>query len=191
MSVLPIRSIGDPVLRQVCRHVSMAELGSDEIQSFIDDLIETMRHANGAGLAAPQVGVPIAIAAVCIQDNPRYPYKPNFPLTVFVNPKLTVLSDAQETIFEGCLSVPNLRGEVTRCMHLRVEAWDRYGEIMDFEVSGLTAGTFQHEFDHLEGKLFVDRVRDPASFCTWENFDLHHRERFVAHATDIVRRYSV
>ena len=190
MSVLPIRLIGDPVLRQKCRILSVEELASKGIQTFIDDLIETMRDANGAGLAAPQVGCPIAVAAVCIQDNPRYPYKPNFPLTVFVNPKITVIGDDYETIYEGCLSVPNLRGEVARAMRIRIEALDRHGEALDFEIAGLTAGTFQHEFDHLEGTLFIDRVTDPKTLCTWSNFETHLKDRFVQHATDIVKRYG-
>ena len=190
MAVLPIRQIGDPVLRKVCRQVSIDELAGDEMQRFIDDLIETMTHANGAGLAAPQVGYPLAIAAVQIKDNPRYPYKPNFPLTVFVNPTITHLSDTFESLNEGCLSVPNLRGMVDRCMHIRVQAMNREGEPIDFEVSGLTAGTFQHEFDHLVGNLFVDRVTDPRTLCTWENFEAHHRETFVAKAKELVARYG-
>ena len=190
MAVLPIRFLGDPVLRTVCRTLSREELANPETQGFIDDLIETMRHANGAGLAAPQVGHPVAIAAVCIADNPRYPYKPNFPLTVFVNPVITVLSDDTESLYEGCLSVPDLRDRVQRHMHIRIDAWDRHGVELQFDVQGLTAGTFQHEFDHLQGKLFVDRVTDSQTLCTWANFDQYHRETFVVEAEAIVARYG-
>jgi len=190
VAVLPIRFVGDPVLRKQCRQLSPEELASDETQSFIDDLVQTMRHAKGAGLAAPQVGNPVAIAAVCIEDNPRYPYKPNFPLTVFVNPVITVLSDERRSLYEGCLSVPDLRGRVQRDMHIRVEAVDRHGAPMSFEVRGLTAGTFQHEFDHLVGMLFIDRVTDSSTFCNWANFDLFHREIFVAEAESIVAEFG-
>ncbi len=190
MAVLPISQLGDPVLRRPCTQLTQDELASPDTQRFIDDLIETMRHANGAGLAAPQVGHPVAIAAVCIKDNPRYPYKPNFPLTVFVNPVITPLSDDTASLYEGCLSVPDLRGRVDRWMHIRVDAWDRHGESMSFEVRGLTAGTFQHEFDHLQGTLFVDRVSDSSTFCTWANFDRYYREDFVLEAEAVVARYG-
>ncbi len=190
MTVLSILRIGDPILRQESQRLSREELASPEVQSFIDDLIETMRAANGAGLAAPQVGRNLSIAAVCIADNPRYPYKPNFPLTVFVNPTITALSNETRSLYEGGLSVPDLRGRVDRFMHVRVQAWDRTGASIDFEVKGLTAGTFQHEFDHLEGKLFVDRVTDPSTLCTWSNFDIHHRDAFVQQAENIVSEFG-
>ena len=190
MPALPIRMIGDPVLRQSSRELSRDELLSEETQSFIDDLIDTMRAANGAGIAAPQVGRLLSIAVVHVQDNPRYPYKPNIPLTVFVNPRITFLSSETESLFEGCLSVPNLRGRVDRCMHIRVDAWDREGNPMSFEVKGLTAGTYQHEFDHLQGQLFVDRVTDACTFSTWDNFHEFYRDEFVAEAEALVQKYG-
>jgi peptide deformylase len=186
--IRPIRMLGDPVLRQVARPVDPAELPA--LQAFIDDLVETMHHAHGAGLAAPQIGESVQIAAVHVDKNPRYPYKPPFPLTIFVNPVLSVLSDEAEDVYEGCLSVPDLRGVVRRAMHVRVDALDRHGRPFSVEARGLTAGTFQHEFDHLQGKLFVDRVTDPRTFCTWANFDRYHREAFVARAHAINERYS-
>jgi peptide deformylase len=190
MTVLSIVQLGDPILRQRARTVSLEALATPEMQGFIDDLVETMHHAHGAGLAAPQVGHSVAIAAVHIRDNPRYPYKPHVPLTVFVNPVLTVASEETAWVYEGCLSVPNLRGRVRRHMHVRVQALDRHGAPLDLEVTGLTAGTYQHEFDHLEGKLFVDRVEDPTTLCTWDNFDAFYRVPFVAEAEAIVARYG-
>lgn len=190
MAVLPIVQLGDPILREKARPVSREELASPAMQRFVDDLIETMHHAHGAGLAAPQVAHGVAIAAVHVRDNPRYPYKPNVPLTVFVNPRITVLGDETAMLYEGCLSVPDLRGRVRRAMHIRVEALDRHGAPMDFEVKGLTAGTYQHEFDHLEGKLFVDRVEDPRTLTTWANFDRHHKDAFVEEAKALVARYG-
>ncbi|MCA9557077.1 MAG: peptide deformylase [Myxococcales bacterium] len=190
MAVLPIRMIGDPVLRRPAERLSPERLASAEVQAFIDDLVETMKAANGAGLAAPQVGRSWAIAAVHVQDNPRYPYKPNVPLTIFVNPTLTPLDDETALLYEGCLSVPDLRGRVPRHMAVQVDALDRHGQPIRLTARGLTAGTFQHEFDHLEGRLFVDRVVDASTLCTWDNFDRFHREAFVAEARAIVQRYG-
>ena len=151
-----IAHIGHPVLRQVAREVTPEELASDEIQRFIDDLIETMHDANGAGLAANQIYRPIQICAIHVQDNPRYPYKANIPLTVLVNPMLEPIGEETFDNYEGCLSVPNLRGLVPRFMHLRVNALDRHGNAIDEVLHGLTSGTYQHEVDHLRGKLFVE-----------------------------------
>lgn len=190
MAVLPIRQIGDPILRETAATLTREQLASPDIQQFIDDLVETMHAANGAGLAAPQVGRAVAIAAVHVKDNPRYPYKPNVPLTIFVNPTITPIGDDTAMLYEGCLSVPDLRGRVRRHMHIRVDALDRHGAPISFETRGLTAGTYQHEFDHLLGKLFVDRVEDRATFSTWANFDQHHKARFVAEATALVEKYG-
>ncbi len=190
MAVLPIRMIGDPILRAPAQRLDAAQLATPAAQAFVDDLIETMHAANGAGLAAPQVGRAWAIAAVHVHQNPRYPYKPDVPLTVFVNPTLTPLSEETAWLYEGCLSVPDLRGRVRRHMHVRVDALDRHGRPLSFEAHGLTAGTYQHELDHLQGRLFVDGVVDPASFSTWANFDRFHREAFVAEATALVARYG-
>jgi len=188
MAVLPILSIGDPRLRQVSRAVDPAEIPA--LQGFIDDLIETMHAANGAGLAAPQVGHPLRICAVHVQQNPRYPYKPDYPLTVFINPVVTVIGDDRASVFEGCLSVPDLRGRVERAMRVHVEALDRHGQPLHVDAQGLIAGTFQHEFDHLDGRLFVDRVTDPTTFCTWAAYDRFHKAAFVEEAFAINRRYA-
>jgi peptide deformylase len=190
MAVLPILHLGDPRLRERSREVTRDELLGAPMQAFIDDLVETMTHANGAGLAAPQVGHMVRIAAIWVKDNPRYPYKPNWPLTILVNPVLTPLSAEAFVNYEGCLSVPNLRGEVKRFAELRVEALDRHGNPLSYEVRGLTAGTFQHECDHLDGKLFVDRVFDTASLTTWAEFEKHKLEGFAARARGIVERWG-
>jgi peptide deformylase len=163
-------------------------LALPETQAFIDNLIATMRHANGAGLAANQVGNPIQIAAIEVGDNPRYPYKPRIPLTVVVNPVIDPLDDETVEINEGCLSVPNLRGEVTRFVNVRVRYLDRNGVAHDEVKRGLTAGTFQHECDHLDGTLFLDRVTDPTTFTTWEQFERFHRAAFVERITAFVAR---
>jgi peptide deformylase len=188
MAILGIASIGHPVLRTPARAVGPEELASPETQRFIDDLIETMRDANGAGLAANQVYRPVRICAIEVKDNPRYPYKPNIPLTVLVNPTLTPVSEETFANYEGCLSVPNLRGLVDRFVHIRVTALDRDGRAIERTVSGLSAGTCQHEVDHLDGKLFVDRVTDTTSLCTWQEFERHRRAEFVARITRLIER---
>ena len=190
MAVLEIAQIGEPVLRQVARDLTIEELRSREVQTFIDDLIETMHDANGAGLAANQVFRPLRICAIEVRDNPRYPYKPNIPLTVLVNPKLTPIGDERFENFEGCLSVPDLRGVVPRHAQLRVEAFDRHGEVIDRVVKGITAGTFQHEVDHLDGKLFIDRVEDTRTLCTWKGFRRHFEEAFRERVKGVVQQYG-
>lgn len=190
MTLRKIAQIGHPVLRERARELTRAELASEPIQRFIDDLIETMHDANGAGLAANQVYEPIRICALEVRDNPRYPYKPNIPLTVLVNPVLEPLSDEMFDNYEGCLSVPDLRGVVPRYAELRVRAWDRHGNEIDEIVRGITAGTYQHECDHLDGKLFVDRVVDSTTLCTWKEFTARKEPAFREHVAQVVARYG-
>lgn len=187
MAIRKIAQIGHPVLRQVAREVTREELLLPATQQFIDDLIETMHDADGAGLAAIQVYEPIQICAIHVRNNPRYPYKPPIPLTVLVNPVLTATDEEQFDNYEGCLSVPNLRGLVKRHVHVRVQAWDRHGNEIDEIVHGLKAGTYQHEVDHLHGKVFLDRA-DPSTFTTWTEFERYHRAAFVDRVTQLVQR---
>jgi peptide deformylase len=184
-----IVEIGHPVLRERAREVSPEELRSPELQRLIDDMVDTMRAASGAGLAANQVGETVRVAVVEVREgNRRYPYKPPVPLTVIVNPVIEPLDDDVEQINEGCLSVPNLRGEVPRHMNIRVRYTDREGAEHDEVRRGLTAGTFQHELDHLDGTLFLDRVTDPATLTTWDQFQRFHRDAFAERARRIVER---
>ncbi len=188
MATLPILQIGHPVLRERAREVSRDELASAEVQTLIDDMIETMRAAGGAGLAANQIGRALRIAVAEVDNNPRYPYKPPIALTVFVNPVIEPLDSEMVAINEGCLSVPDLRGELERHVNTRVRYLDREGQEHDVVKRGLTAGTFQHEVDHLDGVLFVDRVGDPRTLTTWEQFERFHREAFVERITEFVER---
>jgi peptide deformylase len=191
MTVLAVRTVGDPVLRTPAPLLSPAELADPDTQRFIDDLIETKRAANGAGLAANQVGDERRIAIVEVEPgNPRYPYKPPFPLTVLVNPRIVRSSAEQIEINEGCLSVPDLRGAVLRSAEVDVEYEDRTGKTRRQTVRGLSAGTFQHEIDHLDGVLFLDRVRDPRSLATWEMFDRYERREFEERARALVERWG-
>jgi peptide deformylase len=189
MSIRKIAQIGHPILRQPAQPVTREALATPALQAFIDDLIETMRDANGAGLAAPQVHEPLAICAIEVGNNPRYPYKPKIPLTVLVNPVVTPLSDETFDNYEGCLSVPNLRGVVPRYARVKVTAWNRDGSPYEAECLGFTAGTMQHEVDHLHATLFVDRVKDPTTFSTWAEFDRYHKEPFMRTVEAVVAKY--
>lgn len=189
MSIREIVAVGHPALREPAREVRPDELHTPAIQRLIDDLIETKRAAHGAGLAANQIAEPIRIAVVEVEpDNPRYPYKPEIPLTVIINPEIEPVGDERFTVNEGCLSVPGLRGEVDRYVTVRVRYCDRDGHPHVEIRRGLTAGTFQHEVDHLDGVLFLDRVRDPTTFMTWEEFDRRHRAAFETRARALVDR---
>jgi peptide deformylase len=190
MTVRKVAEIGHPVLRERARELTRDELAAAPAQALIDDLIETMHDAAGAGLAANQVYEPVRICVIEVEDNPRYPYKPRIPLTVLVNPVLEPLSDETFDNYEGCLSVPNLRGVVSRHVGVRVRAWDRHGELFTRDVWGLSAGTFQHECDHLDGRLFVDRVEDPSTLCTWREFERHRKASFVRRVTALVDRFG-
>jgi peptide deformylase len=190
MALRKIAVIGHPVLRQPARELTRGELASAATQQLVSDMIDTMRDASGAGIAANQVHEPVRLCVIEVDKNPRYPYKPDWPLTVLVNPRVEARTDETFLNFEGCLSVPNLRGLVPRFTIVRVRAWDRLGHDVDFEVKGLTAGTFQHEIDHLDGKLFVDRVADTRTLCTWAEYERFHRDEFVARAKALVARFG-
>jgi peptide deformylase len=176
---MKVLEVGDPVLRERAREVSSEDLPG--LQGLIDDMIGTMREAGGAGLAANQVGElrRVLVAEVPDGGNPRYPYKPPLPLTVMVNPLIEPIGDATIPIIEGCLSVPGLRGELERSAAIRVRYLDREGVAREDTFEGLSAGTFQHEVDHLDGILFLDRVKDPHTFMTWEEFDRRHRDAWL------------
>ena len=187
---LRIAQIGHPVLRQPTRTLTREELLSDQIQSFLDDLVETMHEANGAGLAANQVYQSLRICTVEVRNNPRYPYRPNIPLTILVNPILTPVGDETFVNYEGCLSVPDLRGQVRRHCEVKVDAWDREGNSISTVVKGMTAATYQHEVDHLDGKLFLDRVEDATSLVTQENFQRYCMDQVAADVEALVKRYG-
>lgn len=189
MPALEILEVGHPLLRERARRLSPGELGTARFQTLIDDMIETMRGADGAGLAANQVGHAVRIAVVEVRPgNPRYPYKPPVALTVIVNPEIEPLDDEIVHINEGCLSVPDLRGEVPRHVSIRISYLDRDGTEHEEVRRGLTAGTFQHELDHLDGVLFLDRVSDPATFSTWAQFERFGRDAFLERARALVER---
>jgi len=185
-----ILQIGDPDLRRRADPVDPADVTGSRVQELIDDLVCSMRAAGGAGLAATQVGEPLRVCVIEVEDNPRYPYKPRIPLTVLVNPTWTALTAERFRNNEGCLSVPGMRGDVERFTSIEIEALDRDGSPLRFTVGGLSAGTFQHECDHLDGLLFVDRLVDSLSLSTWDNFNRHRREEYLVRVAELVARYG-
>jgi peptide deformylase len=153
-----ILRMGDPRLLRVARPVEAFD--TPELNALVGDLIDTMRAADGAGLAAPQIGVDMRVVVFGGSPSERYPDAPVVPFTVLVNPVLAPLDDTMEDGWEGCLSVPGLRGVVTRHSHLRYTGFDPQGLAIDRRVSGFHARVVQHECDHLDGILYPMRVRD-------------------------------
>jgi peptide deformylase len=168
--ILKVARMGHPVLRQQAEPIPPEQITSPEVQDFIDDMIETMYDYDGAGLAAPQVHVSKQIVVMEVSQNPRYPNAPAIPLTVYINPEITPLTEEMDEDWEGCLSVPGLRGRVPRYTKIRLRAYDRDGQRVDFVAAGFHARVIQHECDHLWGKLYIDRVRDTTSLTFMEEF---------------------
>jgi peptide deformylase len=160
MAILKVARLGHPVLRQRAEPVAAQAIGSPEVQRLVDDMIETMREYDGAGLAANQVHVPVRIAVLEVQANPRYPEAPHVPLTVLINPVVTPLTEEMEDGWEGCLSVPDMRGRVPRYTAVRLESLDRHGERVEVVAKEFFARVIQHETDHLDGRVYLDRMRD-------------------------------
>lgn len=163
MTVREILKMGDPRLLRVAQPVTRFD--SDEIHQLVTDMFDTMRAANGAGLAAPQIGVDLQLVIFGTDaPNPRYPEAPLVPRTVLLNPVITPLDDEEEDGWEGCLSVPGLRGVVPRFSRIRYTGSDQYGDPIEREVEGFHARVVQHECDHLVGKLYPMRMRDFSRF---------------------------
>jgi len=161
MPLLKIARLGHPQIRSGAKPVAEEELHTPETQQFIDDMVETMRDALGVGIAAPQVHVSKQIIAIEVSpENPRYPNQTLIPLTIVVNPTMVEHGEETEDVWEGCLSVPDLRGVVPRWTRVKVQGLDRHGQPVQFEAEGFFARVFQHEIDHLYGKVFLDRLPD-------------------------------
>jgi peptide deformylase len=177
MAILKVAHLGHPVLRRVAEPVSPEAIRSPAIQGLIDDMLETMAEYDGAGLAAPQVHVSQRVVIYGVEQNPRYPDAEHVPLTVLVNPRLTALTDDQEEDWEGCLSLPGLRGLVPRFTRMRVEAYGRDGRQLQFDTEAFHARVVQHECDHLDATLYVDRMRSMASLSFLEEFQRQQLDR--------------
>ncbi len=174
MAILKVARMGHPVLRQVAREVDPAQIGSPGFQGFLDSLVETMMEYDGVGLAAPQVHVSQRVVVMEVAENPRYPEAPELPLQVVINPQVRFLTDERVEGVEGCLSIPDLRGVVPRIAAVELEALDRTGQRICQRYEGFPATVVQHECDHLDGTLFVDRVTDTRSLAFVREFQRYH-----------------
>ena len=180
MAILKVARLGHPVLRQPAEPVPVARIRTPEIQRLIDDMIETMREYNGAGLAATQVHRPMQVCVIEVLGNPRYPDAEEVPLTVLINPKVTAVTDEVEEGWEGCLSVPDMRGMVPRATAVRLEAYDRDGKRVDVVAKEFFARVIQHETDHLHGIVYLDRMRDLSTLthlAEWNKYWLGVQEQ--------------
>jgi peptide deformylase len=181
MPLRKIAQLGEPVLRRRAREVTDTELRSPEIRRLLDDMVETMRDADGVGIAAPQVFESLRLCVIEVSENPRYPGAPALPLAFFANPVVTPLvphgpalrDENAVVMYEGCLSVQGIRGRVRRPRHVHVSALGRDGAPFEMTFEGVLAAVIQHELDHLDGTLFVDRA-DPKTLTF-----LREYERYV------------
>jgi peptide deformylase len=171
MAIRKIVRMGHPVLRQPAAPIAREDLASKTTRRLVADMIDTLHDYGGIGLAAPQIGESIRLAIVEIPEGgTRYGDVPGMPLTVFVNPTITVLDLRTKGYWEGCLSVPGLRGFVERPQQIRVDYLDLAGREQSLELTGFLATVFQHEFDHLDGKLYIDRLMDSRLLAYEEEF---------------------
>ncbi|HUY28159.1 MAG TPA: peptide deformylase [Candidatus Binataceae bacterium] len=158
--ILKVARLGFPSIRTVAQPVATDRIATPEFQRLIDDMVETMHEYHGVGLAAPQVHLPIQLAVLEVENHPRYPDMPSMPLTVLINPVVTVVNPAPIEDWEGCLSIPDLRGLVPRATEVQVQALGRGGERLDFAARDFHARVIQHETDHLKGQVYLDRMPD-------------------------------
>jgi len=171
MAVRKIIRMGHPTLRKPARRLEARELKSPEVGRLVNDMIDTLNDAGGIGLAAPQIDEPVRLAIIEIDGGQsRYGEIPAMPLTVFVNPTIEIVDPKAAGYWEGCLSVPGLRGWVERPQFVRVSYQDLDGKKHAIELKGFLATVFQHEFDHLDGKLYIDRMTDPTKLVFEEEY---------------------
>jgi peptide deformylase len=158
MAIKPVLKMGDPVLLQVAKRVE--QFDTPKLHELLTDMHDTMKAESGAGLAAPQIGVSLQVVVFGVTHNPRYPQADPVPYTVLINPTLTPIDQEMEDGWEGCLSVPGLRGLVPRYKRLRYQGFDQFGQAIDRTVNDFHARVVQHEVDHLNGILYPTRIRD-------------------------------
>ena len=175
MAILKIANMGHPVLRVKSAFVTNGEIRSESLQKLVDDMVASMIEYDGVGLAAPQVHVSKRIIMAHSEDNPRYPGSPDIPLTMILNPVMIGHSSEEEERWEGCLSVPGLRGLVPRYRKVAVKGLSRTGKSMEIEAEGFMAVVIQHEMDHLEGILFPDRVLDLKYLVFQKEYERFHQ----------------
>jgi len=163
-----IAQLGQPVLREMAGRV--VDPRDPAVQALIDDLLVTVADANGVGIAAPQVFVPLSLFIVASRPNPRYPHAPEMEPTAMINPQILWVSDEKESGWEGCLSIPGLRGLVPRQRRIGVRYQTRQGELREEEYADFLARVFQHEFDHVQGVVFIDRVESTRELVTEKEY---------------------
>jgi peptide deformylase len=173
MAVLKVAKLGNPVLRQIAKQVDLKELADQqgEMQNFIDDMIDTMREEDGVGLAAPQVNRSLQIVVLEYENNERYPGESSIPVTVLVNPVLSEYGEERALGWESCLSLADFRGLVPRSTSVTLKAYDRDGARIEKRATGFEAVVLQHEIDHLNGKVFLDRMEDLTQLSYQEEFE--------------------
>lgn len=172
MAVREVIRMGHPTLRRVAEEVPTAELGSAQLRDLIADMVDTLHDAGGIGLAAPQIGESVRVAIVEIGESAASGLQ-LVPLTMFVNPTVEVRDRTTAGHWEGCLSVPGLRGYVERPQHVRVGFFDLHGQRRSMDAKGFLATVLQHEFDHLDGTLYIDRISDSRKLAFEEEFVRH------------------
>ena len=173
MAVLKVAKLGNPILRQISKQVDLKELADQqgELQGFIDDMIDTMREEDGVGLAAPQVNRSQQIVVLEYENNERYPDESSIPVTVLVNPVLSDYGEEKVLGWESCLSLVDFRGLVSRSTSVTLKAYDRDGDRIEKRATGFEAVVLQHEIDHLNGKVFLDRMEDLTKLAYQEEFE--------------------
>jgi peptide deformylase len=181
--ILKVARLGHPIVRTSARPVTVDEIKSHDFQLLIDSMVETMYEYIGVGLAATQIHLPIQIAVLQVERNPRYPEAPPVPLTVLINPVVTILDDKLIDGYEGCLSIPDMRGLVPRFTKLRVQALGRDAQPQDIVAEGFHARVIQHETDHLKGEVYLDRMRGMRTLSHLAEF-----QRYVVEAAAEGRR---
>ena len=173
MAVLKVAKLGNPILREISKQVDLKELADQqgELQGFIDDMIDTMREEDGVGLAAPQVNRSQQIVVLEYENNERYPDESSIPVTVLVNPVLSDYGEEKALGWESCLSLIDFRGLVPRSTSVTLKAYDRDGDRIEKRATGFEAVVLQHEIDHLNGKVFLDRMEDLTKLAYQEEFE--------------------
>ena len=169
--IQPICRMGNPILRKKTEEISKDYLLSDKFNQLLVDLKDSMKHYGGIGIAAPQIGVDLQVAIIELMGFNRYGEEVNLPLTTFVNPKIEYLTNEEQGFWEGCLSVPGLRGFVERPKKVRVRYLNEKAEPQELVAEGFLATVLQHELDHLQGVLYVDRIKDPKLLSYQEEFE--------------------
>lgn len=171
MAILEVLKMGNPLLRKVALSVAIERIGLTDFQTLIDDLVETMRSEKGVGIAAPQVGLLERVFCMEVNENARYPDKEPFSLFIAINPEIEFLSEEQIDSWEGCLSIPGIRGCLKRYKHIKLTGFDRHGRAIEIELKDFAAIIAQHELDHLNGILFIDRLLSMETLSFQEEYE--------------------